>query len=303
MGPTILFIFYGSILFFIVSMAFRMRGSLSAPIHLHWELYKGSSIYELNEWWTKRHNTFGEKFRSMILDVLFLREFYHRNRRFWYPLYLFHLGLYLLILWHVWLFIAAIVTNVETASRFGWIWGTFATGLTFLGGAGILFMRLTDPDLSVYYPPIHYLKWIFILLTLIGGAFAVDIHFHSSVPALLKYVHGQVTFADLEHKLHPALAPALRVFFASIWLIYLPFSHLFQLLFRYYHFLRWDDVANIRGSELERNVKEVLERPVTWSAPHVPAGRRWKEVASEINPSPARSEDQIMLRIDTERRS
>ncbi|MGZ3568918.1 MAG: hypothetical protein ACXU9W_08985 [Thermodesulfobacteriota bacterium] len=285
MGPTILIIFYGSILFFIISTALRVSRGINAPIHLHWELYKGSSIYELVEWWTKIHNTFGEKFWSMVLDILFLREFYHRNRRFWYPLYLFHLGLYLLILWHAWLFVTAIVTNIETASNLGWMWGTFATGLAFLGGAGILLMRMTDPDLSVYYPPIHYLKWIFILLTLIGGAFAVDIHFHSSMPALLKYVRGQVTFADFEHKLHPALAPALHVLLASVWLIYLPFSHVFQLFFRYYHFLRWDDVANRRGSEVERRVKELLERPVTWSGPHIGVGKRWKEVASEINPS------------------
>jgi len=285
MGLTVLFFFYGSILFFIISTMVRVKRSIHAPIHLHWELYKGSSIYELTEWWTKTHNTFSEKFWSIVLDILFLREFYHRNRRFWYPLYVFHLGLYLLIFWHAWLFIGAIVTNVETASSLGWMWGTFATGLTFLGGARILLLRITDPDLRVYYPPIHYVKWIFLLLTLVGGVVAVDIHFHSSMPALLKYVGEQVTFADFEHKLHPALAPALHVLFASIWLIYLPFSHVFQLFFRYYHYLRWDDVANTRGSEVERRVKELLERPVTWSGPHIPVGRRWKEVASEAHPA------------------
>jgi hypothetical protein len=101
--------------------------------------------------------------------------------------------------------------------------------------------------------------------------------------ALLKYVKAQVTFSDFEHKLHPALGPALHVLFASVWLIYLPFGHVFQLFFRYYHYLRWDDVANTRGSEVERRVKELLERPVTWSGPHIPMGKRWKEVASEIN--------------------
>ncbi len=285
MGPTILFIFYGSILFFIISAMLRVRRGIHAPIHLHWELYKGSSIYELTEWWTKTRDTFGEKFWSMVLDILFLREFYHRNRRFWYPLYVFHLGLYLLIFWHVWLFIRSVVGGIENVSMFGWVWGTFSTLLTFIGGLFILTMRMKDKELSVYYPPIHYLKWIFILLTLIGGAFAVDIHFHSSMPALLKYVKAQVTFSDFEHKLHPALGPALHVLFASVWLIYLPFSHVFQLFFRYYHYLRWDDVANTRGSEVERRVKELLERPVTWSGPHIPMGKPWKEVASEINAS------------------
>jgi hypothetical protein len=105
------------------------------------------------------------------------------------------------------------------------------------------------------------------------------------MPVLLKYVREQVTFADFEHKLHPALAPALHVLFAAAWLIYIPFSHVMQLFFRYYHQLRWDDVPNVRGSEVERRVKELLERPVTWSGPHIPVGKRWKEVASEANPT------------------
>jgi nitrate reductase gamma subunit len=285
MGALTLFVFYGSILFFIVASVFRGIKYASAPLHLHWELYNGSSVYELTDWWTKTENTLVKKLRSMVFDILFLREFYRRNRRFWYPLFVFHAGLYLLILWHAWLFVSAVVTNIEMASSFGWIWGTFATALTFLGGIGILLMRMTDLNLRVYYPPIHYLKWIFILLTLIGGAFAVDIHFHSSMPALLKYVKEQVTFTDFEHKLRPALAPALHVLFASVWLVYLPFSHVFQLFFRYYHHVRWDEVPNKRGGEVERRVKELLERPVTWSGPHIPVGRRWKEVASEAHPA------------------
>ena len=286
MGGMIFFIFYGSILFFIIATALRVGRCVNAPIHLHWELYKGSSIYELNEWWAKTHNTFGKKFWSMVLDILFLREFYQRNRRFWYPLYAFHIGLYLLILWHAWLFIRAVVGNIETFSIFGWVWGTFSTLLTFIGGVAILIMRMTDEELKVYYPPIHYLKWVFLLLTLLGGVYAVDVHFKSSMPSLLKYVREQVTFADFEHKLHPAFGPALHILFASVWLVYLPFSHVFQLFFRYYHYLRWDDVPNVRGSEIERRVKEHLEWPVTWSAPHIQSEKRWREVASELPQTP-----------------
>ena len=267
-----------------IATGLRVRRAVKGPVHLHWELYRRSSVYESSEWWTRAGDPFGEKLCSMALDVLFLREFYHRNRRFWVPLYAFHMGLYLLILWHIWLFLSSLVMDIETASSFGWIWGTFATALTFLGGAGILWMRMIDPDLKVYYPPIHTLKWVFILLTLMGGVFAVDIHFHSSMPALLKYVGEQVTFSDFEHKLHPSTGPALHVFFASLWLIYLPFGHVFQLFFRYYHMLRWDGVPNTRGGEIEKRVKDLLERPVSWSGPHIPAGKRWKDVASEDYP-------------------
>jgi nitrate reductase gamma subunit len=143
-------------------------------------------------------------------------------------------------------------------------------------------MRIKDEELKVYYPPIHYVKWIFLLLTLVGGVIAVDIHFHSSMPALLKYVREQVTFANFEHKLHPSFGPALHIAFASVWLIYLPFSHVFQLFFRYYHYLRWDDVPNARGGVIENSVKKLLEQPVTWSAPHIQSGKRWREVASEL---------------------
>ena len=278
----ILFIFYGSILFFIIAAALRVRKCVNAPLHLHWELYKGSSVYELTEWWGKTHSTFGSKLWSMLLDILSLREFYHRNRKLWYPLYVFHLGLYLLILWHVWLFIRSVTLEIEAASVFGWVWGTFSALLTFTGGIAILIMRIKDEELKVYYPPIHYVKWIFLLLTLVGGVIAVDIHFKSSMPALLKYVREQVTFSNFEHKLHPSFGPALHIAFASVWLIYLPFSHVFQLFFRYYHYLRWDDVPNVRGGVIENSVKKLLEQPVTWSAPHIQSGKRWREVASEL---------------------
>jgi len=286
MGALVFFFFYGSILFFIVAVALRIVRTVKAPVHLHWELYKGSSVYEATDWWTKTHSSFVEKLCSMALDLLTLREFYHRNRRFWYPLIVFHIGLYLLILWHAWLFVRAVVMNVETASAFGWVWGTFSTFLTFVGGVVILWMRVTDKELRIYYPPIHYIKWVFVLLTLLGGVYAVDVHFGSKMPALLKYVREQVTFADFEHKLHPAFGPALHIAFASAWLVYLPFSHVFQVFFRYYHYLRWDDVPNARGSEIEQRIKEQLERPVTWSAPHIPSGKRWKEIASESHQPP-----------------
>ena len=286
MGAFVFLLFYGSIIFFVGAAIVRIVRCINAPVHLHWELYRGSSVYELTDWWTKPHSSFTEKFCSMALDILTLREFYHRNRRFWYPVFLFHTGLYLLILWHTWLFVRAVVMNVETASFFGWVWGTFSTLLTFVGGAAILWMRTTDGELRVYYPPIHYIKWVFVLLTLLGGVYAVDVHFGSKMSVLLKYVREQVTFANFEHKLHPAFGPALHVTFASAWLIYLPFSHVFEVFFRYYHTLRWDDVPNTRGSDIERRIKEYLERPVTWSASHIPSGKRWKEVASELRQDP-----------------
>lgn len=282
MGGLILLIFYGSILFFIIATAFQVKKTISAPLHLSWDLYKGSSIYESLDWWKRRQNTFFKKIGSMVLDILFLREFFYRNRRFWFPLYLFHLGLYSLILWHSWLFLFALIGDIREVSNLGWIWGTLSTVIAFVGGVIIFYLRIKDEELKIYYPTIHYLKWIFILLTLAGGVYAVDIHFKSSMPELLKYVRDQVTFVDFEKKLHPSFGPALHILFASVWLIYLPFSHVYQLFFRYYHYLRWDEVPYRRGSQIEEKMKEHLERPARWSAPHIQSGKRWKEIVSEF---------------------
>jgi len=282
MGGMVLFFFYGSILFGVIASVVRMTKYVRAPLHLRWELYRGSSVYELIDWWQKSPGRFGEKLRETILDILLLREFYHRNRSFWYFLFLFHTGLYLLFLWHLWLFITAVTLPIESAGSGGLVFGHFATGLSLIGGSGILIKRIFDEELKVYYPRTHYLKWLLILLILVAGFLAVVFHFDSNMPELLRYVKVQVTFQDIEHKLHPALAPASHVFFVSFWLLYLPFSHILRIFFRYYHHLRWDDVPNRKGSTIERKVKEHLNRPINWSAPHIQPGKRWKEVIREV---------------------
>jgi nitrate reductase gamma subunit len=288
MGGLILFFFYGSILFCIIASVVRMTKYAFAPLHLRWELHRGSSVYELSDWWEKSSSPFGEKLRGVILDILFLREFYHRNRSFWYFLFLFHWGFYLLILWHVWLFITAVILPFESApfqsgSIGGVVFGHVAAGLTVIGGIGIFIKRMINGELNSYYPRIHYLKWFLILLILIGGFLSVAFHFNSNTPELLRYVKGQVTLQDIEHKLHPAFAPASHVLFVSFWLLYLPFSHILQVFFRYYQHLRWDDVPNRKGSTIERKVKKLLNRPIHWSAPHIQSGKKWGEVVREIN--------------------
>lgn len=281
MSGIVLFFFYGSILICVIASLVRMTKYARAPLHLRWELYRGSSVYELTDWWDRSPPRFGEKLRVVILDTLFLREFYHRNRSLWYFLFLFHMGLYLLFLWHLWLFITAVTLPFESAWTGGLAFGHVATLLSLIGGSGILIKRIVDDELSIYYPRIHYLKWILILLILLGGFLAVVFHFDSNLPELLTYVNVQVTFQDMELKLRPALAPASHVFLVSLWLLYLPFSHILQIFFRYYQHLRWDDVPNRQGSTIERKVKGHLNRPISWAAPHIKSGKRWGEVIGE----------------------
>ncbi len=270
MGAIAVFIFYGSILFCVIACIIRLVGFAKAPLHLRWELYRGSSVYELSDWWTRPLVTVSEKVKSLVLDILFLRDFYHRNRGFWYFLFLFHLGIYLLISWHVWYLIVPMIANVSI-EPWDLVWGHVATALSFIGGLGVFVRRMTDEELRAYYPPIHYLKWIFILLTVFGGFYAVYCCFGAFVP----------TLEDAKYGIYPPGSVINHLLFASVWLIYLPFSHIIRLFFRYYHVLRWDHVPNVRGSAIERKVEKRLTQPVHWSAPHIPSGKTWGDIALE----------------------
>ena len=289
MGMVILAIFYGSIVFCVIALIVRMVKCARAPLHLRWEFYRGSSTYELVDWWTKPHTSFGEKLKSVAQDIFLLRDYFRRNRGFWYWLYTFHIGLYLLIIWHVWLFIVPAVTNVDSNSIVSVVWDHIATSLVFIGATGILIKRLTDKELKAYYTPLHYFKWLFILVTLGGGFYAVQVYFGGNMVEVFSYVRGQLAF-ELEHKLNPPVVTAFHVLFVSPWLIYLPFGHIMQLFFRYFHELRWDHVPNTRGSNIERKVQKLLNQTVTWSAPHIQTGKKWGEVAQGLPDNPAGEE-------------
>jgi len=289
MGGIVLAVFYGSIVFCVIALAVRMVKYARAPLHIRWEFYRGSSTYELVDWWTRPHWSFGEKLKSVAQDIFLLRDYFKRNRGFWYWLYTFHIGLYLLVIWHIWLFIVPVVTNVDNNSTVGVVWGHIATVLVFIGAAGILIKRLTDKELRAYYSPLHHIKWLFIIVTLGGGFYAVQVYFGGNMVEVFSYLRGQLAF-ELEHKLNPPVVTSLHVLFVSPWLIYLPFGHIMQLFFRYFHELRWDHVPNERGSNIEQKVQKLLEHRISWSAPHIQTGSKWGEVAQGLPENPAGDE-------------
>ncbi len=55
-----------------------------------------------------------------------------------------------------------------------------------------------------------------------------------------------------------------------------------KLFFRYYHHFRWDDKPNLRGSDMEKGIEKLLDKPVSWSAPHIQTGKKWSEVAVKL---------------------
>jgi nitrate reductase gamma subunit len=196
------------------------------------------------------------------------------------PLYVFHLGVYLLILWHIWLFTAG--ATGSGSSSYGLMAGHIATGMAFIGGAGMLAQRILNRELRAHYPLSHYLKWLLILALLVQGFLGVFIYFGNDVSGVVAYVSKQLSF-DWAYKMDSPPIPSLHVILASVWLLYLPFSHVFRLVFRYYHELRWDCAKRTPGSSLEKKIAENLARPVTWSARHIGEPRTWAGLA-EVDP-------------------
>ena len=65
----------------------------------------------------------------------------------------------------------------------------------------------------------------------------------------------------------------------------MPFTRMTHALAKYFtfHRVRWEDEPNLREGEIEKKLEELLNQPVSWSASHIPSGKRWTEVAaSEI---------------------
>jgi len=267
---AIIVILYGSVAFCILASLVRIRGFLRAPVHLRWEIYNESRPYKSTRDRSERIGRL-QRVESIAAEILFLRA-YWRQPGFWLPLFMFHLGAYLLILWHIWLFTAGATEYGRTT--YGLVGGHIATAMAFVGGLGVVVQRLLRPQLRARYPVSHYLKWLLILVLLVQGFLGVFLHFSNNEVSLVAYVGKQLSF-DWTYKADAPLVPSAHVVLASLLLLYLPFSHASRLIFRYYHELRWDHVERRPGSSLEKNIAVNLARPVTWSGRHIGTGRTW----------------------------
>jgi nitrate reductase gamma subunit len=277
MGGLVLVIFYSSIAFCIVTFLIKLYRYFGMPLPLRSEIYKGSSVYERADWWPRSGIGIKAKVIATVKETVTVSGYYRQNRGFWYVLYPFHLGIYMLLTWHVWLFVFPLVAVNTGTLDYASIWGNTATALVLIGALGILIKRLSDNKLRATYPRLHYLKWVFIILALGTGVFAVQYYFNGSMVELTTYVKQQLAF-DMQSKLYPPLLPSLHVLIVAAVLVYLPFSHALRVFFRYYYRLRWDSVPYIENARVDKATRGQLRYPIVWSAGHVPADKNWAEL-------------------------
>lgn len=282
---------YFAYVFIVTMYSVKLIKIARMPVHLRWELYpvaseteskQGSSYYEDVEKWRKnRRKTVLKGVFYLLKENFWLGEYFRRNRWYWLVLLPWHIGFILIIAFHILCFFGAlvIVGGVPVSAESTFILGrTFyflillAGVISFISGAfgsiGLFIKRLIDKDLRVFATPQNYFSYFFTLVVFVSGFYAwyfVD----PTLSGYREFWKGLVTLspASVDY------ATATHIILFALFLIYLPFTRSLHYITKFFAFLwvRWDDKPNLRGSKIERNVKEWLNKPVSWSASHIEA--------------------------------
>ncbi len=303
LGISILQIFvYISYIFITVLYAWRTVKYARMPMHLRWELYPlprekdrdyGGSYFEEIEWWKKpRQTSIMQDVIFIVKDYIYFMQYYGQNRRYWSVLYPLHIGFYLVFLLHVLMFIGGLVMvfNVPVAAEsasFGvrflyyitLVCGVAGIFIGALGCIGLLIKRIADKDQRAFTPPMYYFGYVFFLAMFVSGAvawaffdptFSVYRHFWES---LIRFQPVEIDAPTIVH-----------IVLFSLFLIYMPFTRAMHYITKFFMFfsVRWDDAPNFRGGKLENRLQKLLTHPVSWSAPHIQTGKKWAEVATEV---------------------
>jgi len=291
---------------FVIGCVRRTLQYARMPIHLRWEVYPvpheeqsrvahGGSYFEESDWWTKpRHSSLVGELRVMIPEILFLKGLWEFNRRLWLPSFLFHFGLYLLIGTAVLVAIGGGLPLLVPSIASGSLWIALAalykiTGyagaiLSVLGALLLLLRRATSQELKNYTKPADFFNLIFFIVAF--AAVAVGYVLRPTGSAGIGDVARGLFHFDTNVAVDWLFGTGLVL--ASALVAYIPFTHMAHFIAKYftYHFVRWDDQPNVRGSSIEARVAQYLTYRPTWSAAHVGADgkRTWVDIAT-TNPA------------------
>jgi nitrate reductase gamma subunit len=288
---------------FVFAFLARVIRVARMPIHLRWELYPlagetqrpwGGSYLEDPDWWRKprEEKSFIAEMGFVGREILFFKEYFHRNRSLWYIVYPFHIGIFLLVGFFVLLFVGSLMmvgdvaVSAESANAAGKAihYATLVVGIAglALGAVGclaLLVRKLTDQTMIPYTRRVEYFNIVVVLAVFVTGLLAwgiADIGFETA----REYMKSLITFNGMENL--PALIAAHTILLAFL-LAYLPYTNMMHFFAKYftYHRVRWDDAPNLRGSSLERGLRPLLEQRVSWAAPHMQTIDKWGDIANE----------------------
>jgi nitrate reductase gamma subunit len=303
------FLSYLCLIVFVIAVILRIYRQLTLPVHLRWELYPvkheagkkaayGGSYMEESNWWKrKRKRSWINELRYMIPEILFLRGVWEENRRLWWVSFPFHFGLYMLMGTFLLLLLGAILMRfgIPVSPGNGGInsliyYLTIIVGVIGMisgsvGTAGLLSRRLTAPELKYYSSFADYFNLVF-LFSFCGSALLAWLFHDLSFDGARAHVYGLLTFGGLPrgYILDRSFLGGLTVVLTSLVVAYIPMTHMSHMFMKYfmYHFVRWEDEPNLKGSGLEASILQNLGFRPTWAASHIGADgkKTWGEIAS-----------------------
>lgn len=298
---------YFSFAVFVLVVFAKVVKYATMPLHLRWELYPvphekgraehGGSYYEETDWWKKpRETTFIGELKEMLMEMIFIKRVFEYKRPLWWFTYPFHTGIYLILAWFVLVFIGALfeVAGIQVSATpaqqlaalswlpplvyyLTWIVGILAMALMLVFGIGLLLRRLSDEDMRNYSSFLDYFNLLFIIAVVATGVAAWQ--YDSNFALAREFMKSLITFSSL-----PKIsgATALHVTLLSLLFLYLPFTKMTHFFAKYftYHKVLWEDVPNMKGSDIEQKVREILTKyKVKWNAPHSDPNLNWVDEA------------------------
>jgi len=252
---------------------------------------------ELN-WWEKEiKSSLYNELKFMIPEILFLRGVWKENRQVWKVSFPFHFGLYMLLATLVLLFVGAvamifgakITAGGSTLSSLIYyltiLVGFIGLTLGTVGGTGLIYRRVSDPALKNYSSFADYFNLAFLFLFFVSGLLTWLFHDHAFDGART-YIYSLLTFGG-----QPEGYTSSRSFLgkgtivlASLVIAYIPMTHMSHMFMKYflYHFVRWEDKPNFKGSRIEAMILKNLGFKPTWAAGHIGADgeKTWVDIAT-----------------------
>lgn len=294
-----------SYLYIAGSYTFRSIKYALMPVHLRWELYPvpheeghkyGGSYLQDPEWWTKpRQKNVMRDIAFILKDYLTFHQYFRLNRGYWSVLYLWHVGFYLIVLFHGLVAIGAFcqIAGVDVVGGSGnagisfFYYLTIVTGvagfaLGCLGSIGVFVRRRIDQDLRAFASLKNYFSYIFYFGVFASGiaSFGIDPNF----AVYRDFYHAAFTLDSAVH-VDPALV--LHAVLFAAFLFYMPSTQAMHYATKFFAYfaVRWNDAPQFRGSKTEKKIEALLGQTVTWSAPHIQSGKNWVEIATS-SPEP-----------------
>jgi len=288
---------YLGYIFIIAVYGWRTVKYIRLPVHLRWELYPqpGKGGDELNgsyleniDWRAKPMPThFFAKLGFILKDYLSFSQYYNNNRGYWFVLYPWHGGFYLVFLSHVLFFFGglSLILGMPVSSQSSdilalciyWLTVIVTVGgcaIGAIGCIGLFARRSVDKELHAYSGFVYYFNYVFFFAVFVSGlvSWALSDPTLSSMREFWKNMI-LLRYADLD--------PASAIHFAlfSLFLIYMPFTRAMHYITKFIIFfkVRWDETANLSGSPIEKQLLKNMDYPVSWSAPHIKQGKKWSE--------------------------